>query len=587
MIVAGLLAFGLVFAMPVAGAFAVGVDAGGISDVKNAGIKPAYGQTWIGPWMKNSGWGAFDRDMITARDQGVTPVVMWYYWGDSISVDCVKYGCDGRSREGWASMMREMISHIKSTIGDRPVIIVMEPEFNKNGVAQWETFDGYLAEQEYAIKAALPNAKIAVGFGHWGGWDLFDRAAAAADYTGFQIMRGSTRDSSSQAVNAADEIIKISQTLKSRFGKPTIVFDYAIASYGGWEWAQEKSMQNVVAKRAQLDAAGVEILVWRFVKDNHYSSGYYGPAESTWGAKRADGSNKPVWDDLLNLLRGGSSSSQPPSPQPPASQPPSGGTAPSNAFSGIKGNEYWMQANVAGDAKSVTVSVNGRAPVAMQKQWWGGHTVSTHLGTNSVIELRATYADGSVASGKFNYPSGTPAGSGSSSGSTGGSTGGSSSGSFSNVKGNQWWMQANVAGSPTSVTVSVNGGSQKALAKQSWGAWTVSTNLGTGTVIELRATYSDGRVATAKYDWPTGGSAFDASFSNVKGNRYWVQANVDANQPLAGADVRVNGGTWVPMTKQSWGAWAKSVHVPAGAKVEIRARSTSGASEVSGATYWG
>jgi len=44
-----------------------------------------------------------------------------------------------------------------------------------------------------------PEAKTVVGFGSWGGYDLFDRAVGASDYTGFQLMRASTRNSASEA----------------------------------------------------------------------------------------------------------------------------------------------------------------------------------------------------------------------------------------------------------------------------------------------------------------------------------------------------------------------------------------------------
>jgi hypothetical protein len=82
-------------------------------------------------------------------------------------------------------------------------------------------------------------------------------------------------------------------------------------------------------------------------------------------------------------------------------------------------------------------------------------------------------------------------------------------------------------------------------------------------------------------------TAFTATFSGVKGNEWWVQTNVVANQALAGVDARVNcGTTWQPLAKQSWGGYAASFHVPAGSKVDLRARSTSGSQAVSGGYLW-
>ncbi|MCA1810850.1 MAG: hypothetical protein LC623_02430 [Halobacteriales archaeon] len=178
---------------------------------------------------------------------------------------------------------------------------------------------------------------------------------------------------------------------------------------------------------------------------------------------------------------------------------------------------------------------------------------------------------------------------------------------FTSVRGNEWWVQANVAtsgGTLSKVDVSLNGGAWMPLAKQSWGGWAASYHITQGTIVQLRATSSTGATDLSSCrQWipppntdativqcgsapPPPPPGFDATFSGVKGNEWWVQANVAANQPLAGVDARVNCGTWVPLTLQSWGGWAKSFHVPNGAKVDFRARSTGGATDLSGGYIW-
>lgn len=83
----------------------------------------------------------------------------------------------------------------------------------------------------------------------------------------------------------------------------------------------------------------------------------------------------------------------------------------------------------------------------------------------------------------------------------------------------------------------------------------------------------------------TASTAFDAKFSDVGGNNWWVEVDVDANQAVAGVDARVNGGTWVPLTKQSWGDWARSFSAPDGS-IQFRARSTGGATDYSSTYAW-
>lgn len=480
-------------ALPLAGALSVGVDASSVGDMKNAGASPAYGQVWVGTWTKSSGgWSTFESSLRTLRDQGVTPVVMWYYWGDSISVDAVKYGKDGRSKGDWDWMASELARRANSVMGGREFIVVLEPEFNKAGVSSWETFDGYLADQAWKIRGIAPSAKIVTGFGHWGGWDIFDRAMGASHYAGFQLLRGSTRDSSSQGENVVDDMLRITKSLKSKFGKSVFMYDLAIATYGGWEGVQERGLQRVIGKLGELESAGMKGLVWRYVYDNSYSSGYYGPAESSWGVKYSWGAKKPAFDELVTLIKNGGSSSGSSggdSAPAPAPAPSSGGTS-SETFRNVKGNAWWIQTDVSGSPTWVAARVNGGSWVTLPKAWWGSYAASVPAPSGSTVELIAKFGDGSERTAAFAWPSATP---------VSGSGGGSSS-----------------------------------------------------------------------------GGAFDASFANVKGNEWWIQADINANEPIQKVDARVNGGAWKPLDKKWWGSYATSMHAPGGSNVEIRATGASG-----------
>ncbi len=180
---------------------------------------------------------------------------------------------------------------------------------------------------------------------------------------------------------------------------------------------------------------------------------------------------------------------------------------------------------------------------------------------------------------------------------------------FTAVRGNEWWVQASVAGNPAQVHVRLNGGDWKPLAKQSWAptAWAASYHIPQGTLVQLRATSSTGAsVLSICYQWipssnadarmvactstPPPPTGFDATFTNVKGNEWWVQAHVRANSghTIIGVEVRVDGGAWQPLAKQSWGThdWALSTHLPEGSRLEFRARSgVDGASELSDGCY--
>lgn len=168
---------------------------------------------------------------------------------------------------------------------------------------------------------------------------------------------------------------------------------------------------------------------------------------------------------------------------------------------------------------------------------------------------------------------------------------------------NEWWVQANVvANQPLSgVAVSLNGGAWTALALQSWGDWTKSFRVVSGTIVQFRATSTGGGQALSQcYQWTSmanvacgGGSppppsgSFAASFVNVRGNNWWIESDVlVTGGSLAGVDARVNGGTWAALTLQGWGSWAASRFAPSGATVEFRARATDGQTAQSAPYSW-
>jgi hypothetical protein len=176
---------------------------------------------------------------------------------------------------------------------------------------------------------------------------------------------------------------------------------------------------------------------------------------------------------------------------------------------------------------------------------------------------------------------------------------------FTGFRGNEWWVQANVGTGEciSKVDVRSNGGAWMPLKKQSWSptAWAGSYHFPQGSVLQMRATACDGRtdlsscrqwIPPANTDATivpcSGGTTapFDATFSGVKGNEWWVQTSVSANQPVQEVAFRIDcSEEWRSLKKQSYG-WAGSFHVPAGSKVDFRATSTTGNSDFSGGYLW-
>lgn len=97
---------------------------------------------------------------------------------------------------------------------------------------------------------------------------------------------------------------------------------------------------------------------------------------------------------------------------------------------------------------------------------------------------------------------------------------------------------------------------------------------------------SGGTATTTQPPATTPPGTFDATFSAVRGNEWWVQASVSGNgHAVAKVDVSLNGGAWQPVAKQSWG-WGSSYHIAQGTTVQLRATSGTGATDLSACYRW-
>jgi hypothetical protein len=192
-------------------------------------------------------------------------------------------------------------------MGDRGAIVVLETEFNKNGIEHYEPFDGYLAEQ-IRIFHRKGNIKVALGFGNWGReqWKLFDTAVHESDLLGTQLLQSSVRDASTY-MSAVNTLVSGAAYLHKTFGKPTMIVDLALSSYPAatYEERQKAMIAQLFERLPELKAAGVQGLIWRQLADDPSfdTSNYHGVAERYWGLLRADGSNKPALAPFIEGVR--------------------------------------------------------------------------------------------------------------------------------------------------------------------------------------------------------------------------------------------------------------------------------------------
>src|SRR5688572_24987470 len=148
------------------------------------------------------------------------------------------------------------------------------------------------------------------------------------------------------------------------------------------------------------------------------------------------------------------------------------------AFDHKAGNEWWVEATLSGPSASSVASVQARddggAWVALEKKSWGAYAASFHIEPGHKVQFRAAWSGGAVvASCTFTHPAGLEQ--------CGSPQPGAFDATFTGFRGNEWWVQANVAtNGPAISKVDVttdNGATWKPLAKQSWGGWATSTHI--------------------------------------------------------------------------------------------------------------
>jgi hypothetical protein len=287
-----------------------GFDAKSVQRARSLGMPVTYASTWVGPWVQKSGWNGIEDDLRAAKAAGAIPVVQWWYWGDDISPGCVENGCKDRyhgvqkDKATWTRMSNELADLIVRVGGaNSQALVVIENEFNKNGIETYEAFDGYLAEQAEIFHRR--GIKVVVSFGNWGQphWKNFDRAVAAADLLGTMALQSSVRDASTY-LSSADRLISSAQYFHTTFKKPTFVTDFAFSSFpeASYEHYQDTVIREIFRRMDELQAAGVQGMIWRMLSDDpgFDTNNYHGVAERHWGLLRADGRPKPAFLPFLN-----------------------------------------------------------------------------------------------------------------------------------------------------------------------------------------------------------------------------------------------------------------------------------------------
>ena len=276
-------------------------------------------------------------------------------------------------------------------------------------------------------------------------------------------------------------------------------------------------------------------------------------------------------------------------------------------FANAKGNTNWIQINTYSvpNVVAVDVQVNAGPWKPLKLQSYCDWAAAIEAPAGSTVTFRAFRPD---LSGEYKVYTWPPT--------EGDPPGDRADTYYDHGGGNEWWVEVDIEWDskfPDSVHACDSTGECKRLEFKSWGEWAGSFHID-GAVRFHAVAY--GGMSDVYNEWscwfthpegktPTGGevcagtenpdaepdpdppTSFDATFKNVRGNNYWVETDVAVTGgTLAGVDARKDGGSWIALTKRSYGSYAKSFYVQTGSDIEFRARATDGSTDISSAYRW-
>jgi hypothetical protein len=233
-------------------------------------------------------------------DKGYTPIFIFYWFGDDISVDYLQ-----KHKQEYFKALKRFSTYLHKLHGKK--IVVLNPEYNMAGVEKYKDMNQIFL-QSYAILRENPQTLVGPCVGDFGNykkidepkeWKLFDPslniAAKQADFIAFQEMRAVTRNSKGDIVRTAARAYHLAKYLHSKYKKPTLLAYAALSSYGkGGEEVQEKAYQEFVKylPKMKKDADLIGFGIFHYF-DYPGHVGYFNAAEEYFGILRKDGSKKP------------------------------------------------------------------------------------------------------------------------------------------------------------------------------------------------------------------------------------------------------------------------------------------------------
>jgi hypothetical protein len=226
---------------------------------------------------------------------------MFYWFADDISPEFVK-----EKKKDYLIDLRRMVWFLNQLDGEK--IVILNPEFNENGIESYEPFNDLLIESINLVKQ-VKQTKVSFCIGDFGNyqkisdeenWQVFHpsvhRAIQQVDFITFQEMRGSTRNKPEEILKTPERSLAFATYLTKTYQKPTFLAYLALPSYGenGLQ-IQEQVYQGFAQLMPEFISQGNLIGFNSFhLMDVPHHVGYFNEAEKHFGLIDSQGNPKPA-----------------------------------------------------------------------------------------------------------------------------------------------------------------------------------------------------------------------------------------------------------------------------------------------------
>jgi len=233
-------------------------------------------------------------------NRGYTPVYIFYYFADDISVAFIK-----EKKADYFKQLEKFLTYVKKIDGRK--IVILNPEYNMKDVAKWKGMNKIFLKS-FALLRKDPQIIVGPCVGDFGNYDkvnaldewiLFDpsiaKAAKSADFIAFQEMRAVTRNTKKQILKTPLRSYYFSKYLHTKYKKPVMLAYVAVSSYGkDAEEIQKDVYKGFVSYLPKMKRdSELELFGIFHYFDYPKHQGYFKKAEEFFGVLRKDGVKKP------------------------------------------------------------------------------------------------------------------------------------------------------------------------------------------------------------------------------------------------------------------------------------------------------